>query len=324
MLQVLIDHKDGNVWDVTDLISDMSWKTSRIGKSSSLELRLIRGGLYQDRSFTCDCGDIIRVKDGDRGIFYGYIFTIESGQDEEVKLTAYDQTRYLLTNDTYVFQDITASQIVQRIADDFHLKVGELEDTGYKIPSMVMDNKKLFDIICNALDRTLIATGQNYVFFDDFGQLTVKNTYNMGLLDFVIGDKSLLYDYSHQRSIDNETYNRVKIVQNNKASGRRDVFITQDSDTIARWGLLQWYEVVDEGWNEAQINEKMANLLKLKNREQHAMTLEAMGDFRVRAGCFIRLLLQDLEINQPYLVDECTHQVQGAVHTMKLTLKVIG
>lgn len=317
MLEVLVDNKDGNVWDISELVSDLSWKTSRIGKAGSLDITYIK-----DKNFKANNGDVVRVKFKDHNVFYGYVFEVGDGKDEAIKIKAYDQFRYLMANDTYVFKNITATQVIKQITTDFGLKTGIMEDTGYQIPAMVEDNKKLIDIICGALDRTLIATGRIYVLYDDFGQLALRNTENL-VLDFMIGDESLMYDYVRKTSIDSDTYNRVKLVQENKETGRRDVHIAQDSANISKWGKLQLYQTLDEGMNAAQIKELLNSLLELKNRETKSLQIQAIGDIRVRAGCYIPVVIEEFGINQKFLVDECIHRIDGDDHTMTLELKVV-
>lgn len=322
MLEILIDNRNGNVFDITEIVSSVTWKTSRIGKASSLDITFVKGAIYQDTNFQYNSGDIIRVRKDGANVFYGYLFTVDSGKDEVVKITAYDQLRYLMANDTYIFENVTATQVIKRIAGDFGLKIGTLADTGHLIPKLLEDNKKLMDIICKSLDLTLIATKQNYIFYDDFGLLTVRNINDMAV-DVVIGNESLMYDYSYKRSIDSDTYNRVKIVHDNKETGRRDVYIAQDSANIAKWGRLQLYQTADEGMNPAQINEMLNQLIQLKNREQKSLPIKAIGDIRIRAGCFVPIVIKELGINQHFLVDDCTHNISGADHTMALELKVI-
>lgn len=322
MLEVLIDNKNGNVWDISEIAQSVSWKTSRIGKASTLDVTLIRRGIYQDKSFAINNGDIIRVRKDSANIFYGFVFDIGSGKDEEVRVKAYDQLRYLMANDTYVFKNVTATQVIRQIAGDFGLKTGQLADTGYKIPAMVEDGKKLLDIICKALDLTLINSGKNFIFFDDFGQLALRNVTEWKV-DFVIGDESLLYDYDYKRSIDDETYNRIKLVQDNKKTKKRDVYIAQDSTNIGQWGRLQFYDKVDENMNQAQINVLLKQLLELKNRERKSLRLQSLGDPRVRAGCYIPVIIEKIGVNQYFLVDECQHKFDGDDHTMTIDLKVI-
>nr|WP_240927570.1 hypothetical protein [Paenibacillus thiaminolyticus] len=128
----------------------------------------------------------------------------------------------MLASDTYKFTNTTASDVIKRIAGDFELKTGAIVDTGYKIPTMLEDAKKLLDIIYKALDLTIINSGSNYVFYDDFGSLVLKNVKDM-LVDFHIGDGSLMYDYSLKTSIDTDTYNQIVLYKDNKDTKTRDL-----------------------------------------------------------------------------------------------------
>jgi hypothetical protein len=138
-----------------------------------------------------------------------------------------------------------------------------------------------------------------------------------------VGDGSLMTDYDAERSIDSDTYNKLKLYQDNKKTGKRETYIAQDSANIAKWGTLQLTQSVDENMNAAQIKELLSTLSALKNRESKSLKIPAIGDIRVRAGCYIRILIGDKGINQPYLIDECSHTFDGGDHTMNLELKVL-
>ncbi|MBP1990206.1 XkdQ/YqbQ family protein [Paenibacillus eucommiae] len=318
MLKIEIDNRDGRLWDISGIVSSADYKTIRNGEPSTFSFTLIKGGLYEYQAFKYAPGDVIRVtKDGAK-LFFGYIFSIDSGRDEDVSITAFDQLKYLLANDYFIGIDITATEVVRRIAESFNLKVGVLEDTKYKIPRMAEDNSKLLDIICTAINHTLIATTQMYMLFDDFGELSLQNIQNL-TLDLSLGDRSLVYDYSQKRSIE-ESSNRIKLVKKNKEKGVREIYISQDNANIAKWGLLQFFQDVDEKMNEAQIDSTLTNLMKLKNRERRSFQLEAIGDVRVRAGRYVSINIAELSISQYFLVNSCSHKFDGAEHTMSLEL----
>lgn len=322
MMEILLDNRNGKVWNITSIVPSVTYKTKRIGAASSLDLTLIKGAPYQHEAFTVNNGDVIRVRKDSSDVFYGYVFEFSMGKDESVTIKAYDQIRYLLGNDTYVFKNMTATQMVRKIADDSGLMTGTLAETGYSIPSMIEDNKKLLDIMCKALDLTLINGYGNFMLLDDFGKLSLRNIEDMRL-DIVIGDWSLMYDYGYKRTIDSDTFNRVKLFKDNKETGKRDIYISQDSANIAKWGRLQLYQQADENMNSAQIDELLDQLMKLKNREQRSISIEALGDIRVRAGCYVPILIEEQGINQYFLVDECTHKFDADTHTMNLELRVI-
>lgn len=320
-LEVLIDNINGKLWDISEIVSDLEWQTTRIGKAGSLSFTLVDGGLYEDKSFTVKNGDIVRVRLDKTNVFYGYVFELGFGREEDIEIKAYDQIRYLMADDTYVFAGKTATEIIRKIATDNGLKVGSLADTKYKIPTLMADGQKLLDTMCKALDLTLINGSGTFYLFDDFGSLALRNV-NQPLPDFYIGDESLMTDYDYTQSIDSDTYNRIKIVQDNKKTKKRDVYIAQDSASIARWGRLQLYQQAEEGLNAAQIKQVLDTLILLKNRESKSLRLEALGDIRVRAGSYVRIHIERLGLDVPMLVDECSHKFSGD-HTMSLTLKVI-
>ncbi|MNI49567.1 phage late control protein GPD [compost metagenome] len=249
------------------------------------------------------------------------MFTVGRREEETIKIKAYDQLRYLTASDTYVFKNTTAAAIVKRIANDLGLKWGHIVDTKYAIPSMVEDGQKLIDIIDKSFALTTINTGSIYVFYDDYGKLSVQNVKDM-MLDIVIGDQSLMTGFTFEKSIDKDSYNRIKLVRDNKKTGKRDVHIAQDSANIAKWGRLQHYQKVDESMNDAQIRKLLDQLVKSKNMETKTLKLEALGDSSVRAGCYLHVEIEELAINQLYLVEECSHKFSGDDYTLSAELKV--
>lgn len=322
MIDVKLINKQGSEWDISEITSSIALKSSRMGKAGSVSISFIKNALFQAKDFSYSNGDIIRVRIDGVNKFHGYIFEITEGRDEVVKILAYDQIRYFMNTDTYVLKGVTATQVLQRIARDFNLKLGAVANTEYKIAAMVEDGQKLLDIICKAVTITYSSTGRDYCLYDDFGALCLQNVNNYQL-DIIIGDGSLMYDYNVKTSIDTDTFNKIKLYKDNKKTGKREIFLAQDSLNIAKWGVLQLYQSISEDMNEAQIKELLDSLSKLKNRETKSLKVSALGDIRVRAGMRVNVLISEYGINQSLMVEECTHNIDGADHTMTLELKVI-
>ncbi|MFD1179201.1 hypothetical protein ACFQ3W_23310 [Paenibacillus puldeungensis] len=317
MLQVFTDNKLGGVYDVSELVTDATWKTSRIGKPGSFDFTML-----QDSNYKISNGDIISAKWDDKPLFYGYVFSVGRNQEETISIKAYDQLRYLTATDTYVFKNTTAAAVVKRIANDFGLKWGNIVDTKYKIPSMVEDGQKLLDIIDKAFALTTINTGSIYVFYDDYGKLAVQNVKDR-IVDLIIGDESLMTDFSYEQTIDSDTYNRIKLVKDNKKTGKRDVYIAQDSANIAKWGRLQYYQKVEENQNEAQIKALLDQLARAKNQETKSLKIDALGNPLVRAGSYVKVVIEELAINELFLIDECSHKFSGSDYTISIDVKVV-
>ncbi|AIQ38037.1 hypothetical protein [Paenibacillus sp. FSL R5-0345] len=320
-MELLVKNKEGNLWDISGIVSDISWKTARSGKPATLELTLVDSGIYQHPKFGISNGDIIQFSKDNVDVFYGFVFSIDTGSDQEIKLTAYDQMRYLLGNGSYVLQDVTANDVIKKITQDYGLQTGVLEDTEYRIPSLIEDDKKLLDIIMGAIGSELQYKGRLMAFYDDFGKLTLRKPESM-LLNLVLGAGHYLYDYSLKKSIDDDTYNTIFLYKDNEKSGKRDFFPVSDKDNVKRWGILHLYQKADDKANAAQIQEKANNLLKMHNREKLSLSVQAIGDMRVRAGNFIYVLLDEFK-TQVFLVDQCSHKISGGEHTMSLDIKVV-
>lgn len=319
-MEILIDNRKGEVFEFP--VKNFEWKTERVGKASVFEAEMHNGDPLK---FPIESGAIVRAVEGDSKIFYGYIFEEGFSKSGDTSIKAYDQLRYLKNQDTYVMPSSTASNAVRRIAGLLNLNVGTLEDTGYVVPGIVEDDKEAFDVVAKFLDSTLIASNRNFVLFDNFGKLELKDINNLVIPadDFYIGEGSLLYDYEYSKSIDSETYNRVKFVRDNKDTGKRETFIAQDSANIKKWGLLQKFEKVDENMTNAQIKDLVDRSMLAYNKETKTLELSCLGNWKVRAGRMVYLYLEDLGIENYVMVDECTHSWQEAVHTMKLKVKVI-
>lgn len=227
-------------------------------------------------------GDTALLTCDGKGIFYGYIFSLRYDSDKKVRITAYDQLRYLKNKDTYIYSGRSASGLIRMIAEDFSLRCGVIENTRYVIGDRVEDNRTLFDIISSALDLTYQATGNRFILYDDFGSLTLKKSGNMRLdltLDASSGEKA-----EYLSSID-RSYNKIKLVCNDRASGHREVYTASDRGKIDSWGVLQYYAAIDKDVSGREVS---SSLLSSLCRKTGRLTVKGVsGDIRVRGGSVI-------------------------------------
>ena len=246
------------------------------------------------------------------------MFSKKRDKEKVINVTCYDQLRYLKNKDTYVYKNKTAGDLVEMIARDFLLNTGKIEYTGYTIGERVEDNKTLFDIIQNALDLTLQSTREMYVLYDDFGKICLKGLERLKLGLVIDAETGENYDYTS--SIDNETYNKIKLIYDNKDTGKREIYITKDSNNINNWGVLQYFEKLNSNEN-AQA--KADALLQLYNRKTRKLQIKnAIGDIRVRGGSsvIVQLDLGDLKVQNFMIVEKVKHNFKNGEHFMDLTL----
>lgn len=297
----------------------IEWSTERKGTPGKLTFKVLGDDLLDFSE-----GSPVRLKENGDEIFFGFVFSRQQQAGRLISVTAYDQLRYLKNKDTIVYEDKTADQLIQMIAEDYMLKTGTLENTGYVIASRVEENTSLFEMIQNALDVTLENTGNLYVLYDDFGKITLKNMSSMAVGNagtYLMLDEETGENYTYTSSIDENTFNKIKLTYDNEETGFREVYIAQDSGNINRWGVLQHFDTLSKGENGAA---KADALLKLYNNKTRSLKLtKALGDNRVRAGSFVvvSLDLGDIKVQNFMLVESCKHTYREREHWMDLTLR---
>lgn len=290
------------------------WKTERKGVPGQLDFKIL-----DDGEIKIEEGNAVSFKVNGEKVFYGFVFTLKRDKDKLISVTCYDQLRYLKNKDTYVYNNKTAGEIIKMIAEDFEMNCGDIEDTGYKIPSRVEDNTTLFDMIQNALDLTLENKKEMYVLYDDFGKLTLKNISSLALDILVDAETGENFDYSS--SIDSDTYNKVKLTFDNEDTGKRDIYISQDRENMNKWGVLQYFDTLSEGENGKA---KADALLSLYNQKTKTLSINnVFGDIRVRGGSMliVKLDLGDVVVDNFMIVDKCKHEFNKDEHFMDLTLR---
>lgn len=230
-MQVELLLYNGKQYFIPAVQEGVTWDTERKGVPGKLSFTVVKDDLLDFSE-----GNHVRLKVDGKEVFYGFVFTKKRGKDNLISVTAYDQLRYLKNKDTIVYQGKKASELLQMIAADFRLQCGDIADTGYVIESGVEENQTLFDVIQNALDETLQATKKLYVLYDNYGKLTLKNVEDMKL-DLLI-DETAAQDLDYTSSIDEQTYNKIKLTYDNEESGKRDAFVAQDGENMNQWGVL--------------------------------------------------------------------------------------
>lgn len=288
----------------------------RKGSPGKLKFTVIKDGVV---SFTE--GDAVKMTVDGVDMFYGFVFTKSRSSDNPylIEVVAYDQLRYFKNKDTYVYDGKKASEVVQMLASDFGLSTGDIEDTGYVIPSRVEDDSTLFDIVQNALDETLQAQTSMYVLYDDVGKLTLKNIESMKLNLLI--DVDTLGSYSYTSTIDGQTYNQVKITYEDSDTGSRQVYIAKDSGNINTWGLLQYTDSVELATSGSA---KADALLTLYNSKTRTLSIsDALGDTRVRGGSSVVVMLElgDINVQSYLMVENVTHTFYQNQHLMDIKLR---
>lgn len=296
------------------VMDGMKWITERKGTPGKLTF-----SVAADETLNIQEGNAVKLMVDGVNCFFGFIFKKQRNDNRKIDVTAYDQLRYFKNKDTYSYIGKTAAQLLKMICSDFGLRYGEIEDTGYVIAKKLENNKTLFDIMQNALDTTMMNTNKLYLLYDKFGEITLTDIANMKIPLLIDEETGKSFDYSS--SIDEQTYNQVKLTFDNEKTGKRDIYLTKDSAHINEWGVLQYFDELQEGENGPT---KAAKLLEYYNKKTRKLKVSGVfGDIRVRAGTspLIKLNLGDVSVNNYMMVTSATHTFSNGIHTMDLQLE---
>ena len=310
--QLLI--QNGNIVYEPVVQDEITWTTERKGAAGKLEFKVIK-----DKVINFEEGNPVVFKVNDTNLFYGFVFKKKIEKEQIITTTAYDQLRYLKNKDTKTYTNKRADEVVKMIANEYQLNTGILENTGYVIAKKAEINQSLFDMILNTLDETIRNRKEMYVLYDDFGKLCLKNLERMKVGLVIDAETGENYDY--ESSIDSDTYNQVKLTYDNSETGKREVYIAKDSSNIEKWGILQYFDTIDEKTNGAV---KAKTLLDLYNQKTRNLQIKnALGDVRVRGGSLVivQLDLGDAKLQNFMLVEKAKHIFKNGEYFMDLTLK---
>lgn len=318
-VELLIGNESGTKVYQPAVEEGIEWSTERRSTPGKLVFKVLKDDILDFSE-----GSAVRLcVDGDK-VFFGFVFKQQRTKDQIITVTAYDQLRYLKNKDTKVYENKTASQFIKSTGADYQLNIGTVEDTGYVIPSRVEENTSLFEMFENALDLTLTNTGEMFVLYDDFGKLTLKSLSSMyvGVPGaYLMIDEETGENFDYTSSIDDSTYNKIKLTYDNEETGYREVYVAQDSSNINKWGILQYFDTLQKGENGQA---KADALLKLYNKKTRNLKItNALGDNRVRAGSLvvINLDLGDMKLKNFMLVEKVKHTYKESEHWMDLILR---
>ena len=324
ILANIYDNRHGKVFDVSDVISDikiMSYLEEQPGKCTFAVQKTPGLAFWEGATVAINANGCK---------FKGFIVKKERDKDvDNISVTALDQLFYLKNKDSKVFENMTSDQIFARLCDEFVLQYKVVDKGNYICAPKNHVAKPLYTMMQASLDDTLINSKQWFIVRDNFG---VLEHVNINSLDsgVIIGDSSGLLDFKYSSYIDENVYNQIKLYRDNKESGKREIFIVNDTinggQNLKEWGILQLYEKVDENLNLAQIEQKARGMLSLYNNTGRSLKLECLGVPTVFAGATIRCKISDLgdlSIDSKLLVTECTHSISNKLHTMSARVELV-
>ena|GEM_PF-1121113 len=276
MLQISISRGEGHPLYLPSVFDGAAWETEADAPGR------FTCGLPDSPGLDIGEGYALSAVWAGEKVFYGHIFSRRYDESGLVRVTAYDQMRYLKYRDSVAYDGVTASALLRRVAAPHpSLRVGETAETGVLLEPKAEDGKALLDILRGALRETEAAGGGRFILYDDFGRLTLRRAWDLRR-DVWIGAENGRA-FVRTLSIDIDTYNHIKLICDTRRG--RSVTVASDAGTEAEWGKLQYTERIADDFNARFRAEE---LLKRHNRARREISVGGVpGRPAVRAGCSV-------------------------------------
>ena len=270
--------------DITAIAGGISWQNTIAELATTLNFEVGKVNSQHTKIYLPQEGSIVRLITDDE-IFRGIVLTVDDGSKTSNKYTMVDFGFYLNKNsETYQFTDTTANQAITQICGDFGIPIDSLCDLPLTFSKIYLD-KSAADVIWDILEQTAAVSGFAYNF-----DVTPKGlrVYRLGDLiaspRFRLSENTQYYNsvdlrgnVSHSVSIE-DLINSVKVVSGDE-KGFSIITKEQDAGLIAKYGLLQTVEKIDEkslGNAAAIARSKLAELSQKKDEQADSYYVEEL------------------------------------------------
>lgn len=303
------------IYYLTEFITSLTWSGDTTQASRQLQVSLNDTLNGTTKALNISLGKEVRFYDGSKEIFRGVIFTTETSSDGSFTFTANDYNYYLTKNtDSQKFVKQKASQIVRTICKKYGIAYGQIDDTGYVIPKMILRDKTLYDMITIALTETRKKTGKVFILGNENGKLVLREKKTQ-VKRLIIADGSNILSASYSESIE-DLRNSVRYT-GKSGEDAKGVTVT-DSDSVKKYGLMREKQN-DSDKTDSQLKPIATALLKELNTVKKESNVEAIGDSSIIAGKMVQVSEKMTGISGGFYVITDSHSYSpNGIHKMSL------
>jgi hypothetical protein len=310
-----------DTWDCKELVTSIKLTSDMDFQAGELNFDLAE----VNDDFGVRNGDVVEFNWDHMPIFRGYVFNIDLNAGKSYSVTAYDSLRYFKSSDSLIFPVQTIEQRFNAICGFLEVKHKAIANSGYKLAGEVEQNKSYFGMLQDAIKSVRKHTGERYFLHDNLGTVELRK-YPYYQLKMVIGDESLVTDYTLTRSIENLA-NVVRVSQTDTVKGKQKVATekAENDKSIEKYGKLVHVEQSTKKLNSGQMRDLAKKVLNQTNHQQEKLKITTIGNVYLQAGNSVTVSIRDLKDvgvkSKRYLIKNATHHF-GSDYHVELELKV--
>lgn len=256
-------------------------------------------------------GNTVIFYDGDDMIFTGQIITLSRNSISNYSVKMYDNAFYLNKNQTKIqFTNLDVKACIEKLCKQEYIPCKVDCDIPTKV-TKIYNGETISNIIDDLLKQATNDTGLKYRREYNYGSLYVNAMNN---LKMIWKSKPLVSDFSYDESIDNLA-NRVVVISSSEKN--KTVYAeAKNEQSIKMYGQYTHYEKVDDK-KKAKAQKIADTKLKELSKTFEKATVTLLGDNYIRSGRIIQFEQPEIGLYGQYLVNHCTHNYSGSLHTME-------
>lgn len=256
-------------------------------------------------------GNTILLYDNDEMIFQGQIITLSRNSISQYSVKCFDNAFYLNKNQTKIqFTNLSVKQAIQKLCEQEYIPCKVDCEIDTKV-TKIYNGETIANIIDDLLKQATNDTGLKYRREYNYGSLYINAMNN---LKMIWKSKPLVSDFSYDESIDNLA-NRVVVISSSEKN--TTVYAeAKNEESIKMYGQYTHYEKVDDK-KKAKAKKIAETKLKELSKTFEKATLTLLGDNYIRSGRIIKFEQHEIGLYGEYLVEHCTHNYSGSLHTME-------
>lgn len=256
-------------------------------------------------------GNTILLYDADEMIFQGQIITLSRNSISNYSVRCFDNAFYLNKNQTKIqFTNLDVKACIEKLCKQEYIPCKVDCDIPTKV-TKIYNSETISNIIDDLLKQATNDTGLKYRREYNYGSLYVNAMNN---LKMIWKSKPLVSDFSYDESIDNLA-NRVVVISSSEKN--TTVYAeAKNEQSIKMYGQYTHFEKVDDKKKDKAQTIADTKLKELSKTFEKA-TVTLLGDNYIRSGRIIQFEQPEIGLYGQYLVNHCTHNYSGSLHTME-------
>lgn len=300
------------VYDITDLISSVSWSGSKNQASRKLDISIASSPFDGNfDGFSPELGDILYFyPDGVKhASFLGKISSIsQTAGPGTISVSANDfMTSLLKSNVTLRFKDKTPEYISKYILNYLGVSVGSLAKTGIKLKKMIFDNENAYNAIIKSYYKAAKKVKKKFMPYMNGIKFCIGESGKDCGITLKIGTNVISSSFEQSSE---DIVNRVVVFDENG----KNVGTFKEKDSENKFGIFQDTVSLSSGENAATAAQAAFR------RPTKEAKVDAIGHISCIAGRTIRLFDATTGLTGKFFIENDTHTFSNGIHTMSLDL----